>query len=65
MEKRRLKRSILFIIAFIFIFNIYQSSIKAISKIDSEENIAILVDLTEERLYLINKDKNTIVKNIA
>lgn len=43
----------------------YESSIKAISKVDSEENIAILVDLTEERLYLINKDKNTIVKKYS
>lgn len=65
MKKRRLKRSILFIIAFIFIFNIYEYSTKAISKVDSEENIAILVDLTEERLYLINKDKNTIIKKYS
>lgn len=43
----------------------YESSIKAISKVDSEENIAILVYITEERLYLINKDKNTIIKKYS
>lgn len=47
-------RGILFIFAIIFIFNICEYTAKADSKVDSKENLAILVDLTEERLYLFN-----------
>ncbi len=59
--------SFIFIIIFIiiFIFNVCGYSARAVSKVDSKENIAILVDITEEKPYLIDKDKNVIVKKYS
>lgn len=62
MKKRLISQGFLFVCAISFILNIYGYSVKAELKGNSNENIAILVDLTEEKLYLINKDKNVIVK---
>lgn len=61
MKRRKFIDKILFAIIIIFIFNICEYSARA----DSKENTAILVDLTEERLYLINKDKNVVVKKYS
>lgn len=65
MKKRLIMQGILFIIAIIFILNIFGYPVKADLDVNSNENIAILVDLTEERLYLINKDKNIILKKYS
>lgn len=65
MKTIRFMRVILFIFAIVFIFNICEYTTKADSKVDSKENLAVLVDLTEERLYLINEDKNKIVKKYS
>ena len=62
MKRKIFIRNILFVIIFIFIFNICEYTAKAELKADSDKNIAILVDLTEERLYLINTEKNIILK---
>lgn len=65
LNNKRFKKIIFFIIAIIFIFYVCEckgmASIKAVSK----KNLAILVDLTEERLYLIDKDKNIIMKKYS
>lgn len=65
MNNKRFIRDIFFIIAVIFIFNICEDKVKAESKADSSKNHAILVDLTEERLYLIDKEKNAILKKYS
>ncbi|EKQ57660.1 MULTISPECIES: L,D-transpeptidase family protein [Clostridium] len=65
MKKRSSIRSVFFVFIVIFIFNMCECSVEAYSKINSNESFAILVDLTEERLYLINKDKNIIVKKYS
>jgi hypothetical protein len=67
LNNKRYVRSIFFIIVVIYIFNVCEYKVKAVSKVDNKKNVAILVDLTEERLYLIDKEKNEIVKkyNIA
>lgn len=64
MNDKSFIRNIFFIVAVISIFNICEYKIKAASKADSSK-IAILVDLTEERLYLIDKEKNTILKKYS
>lgn len=51
------------IIIFIFIINVY--TVKAASKNDCNENLAILVDIGEEKLYLIDKEKNIILKEYS
>lgn len=65
LRRKSVIKSISFIITIIFILNICECTAKASSKFDSNENLAILVDLTEERLYLIDKDKNAIVKKYS
>ncbi len=65
MERRKFIRSILFVFIIIFIFNICKYTARADSKVDSKGNVAILVDLTEERIYLIDKDKNVIIKKYS
>lgn len=65
MKRKNILRSIFFIITIIFIFNICECPTKAESKVESNKNLAILVDLTEERLYLVNKEKNIIVKKYS
>ncbi|MDR3594669.1 MAG: L,D-transpeptidase family protein [Clostridium sp.] len=62
--KKHLK-SLFFVITIAFIFNICECTTKADSKVPPKENLAILVDLTEERLYLINKEKNIIAKKYS
>lgn len=65
MKNKSFVRSVLLIIAIILVFNICEHKARASIKADSKKNFAILVDLTEERLYLIDKDKNEIIKNIV
>lgn len=62
MKRRRFIKEILFLITMIFIFNIYECQAGADLKDATNKNIAILVDLTEERLYLINTEQNIILK---
>lgn len=65
MKRRLVMQGFLFIFTIIFILNISGYPVKAEFEVNSNENIAILVDLTEERLYLINKDKNIVVKKYS
>ena len=65
MIERKFRQGISFIFIIIFIFNVCGYSARAVSKVDSKENIAILVDITEEKPYLIDKDKNVIVKKYS
>lgn len=50
------------IIIFIFIFNTSGNAAEAVSRANSKESISILVDISEERLYLIDTEKNIILK---
>lgn len=65
MKRRLIMKGFLFIFTIIFILNLSGYPVKAEPEVNSNENTAILVDLTEERLYLINKDKNIIVKKYS
>ncbi len=67
LKRKRFTKKILFVVVIIFIFNISEHPVKSVSKIDSNKNISILVDISEERLYLIDTEKNIILKkyNIA
>lgn len=67
MKRRGCKKNIFFvsIIIFIFIFNISGFAVKAASKDNSNEELAILVDIGEERLYLIDTEKNIILKKYS
>lgn len=65
MKRRLIMQGFLFIFTIIFILNLSGYPVKAEPEVNSNENTAILVDLTEERLYLINKDKNIIVKKYS
>ena len=55
----------LFFIVIIFMINEREFIANAIPKDNSNKNLAILVDLTEERLYLINTEENVIVKKYS
>ncbi|GAA0765668.1 L,D-transpeptidase family protein [Clostridium subterminale] len=65
MKKKGFLRSVFFvnIIIFIFIINVY--TVKATSKNDCDKNLAILVDIGEEKLYLIDKEKNITLKEYS
>ena len=65
MKNKSFVKSVLLIIAIILVFNICEHKARASIKADSKKNFAILVDLTEERLYLIDKDKNEIIKKYS
>lgn len=65
LKNKSFVKSVLLIIAIILVFNICEHKAKASIKADSKKNFAILVDLTEERLYLIDKDKNEIIKKYS
>jgi hypothetical protein len=65
LKKNKVLRNIFFAVTIIFIFDILEYTAHAASKVDYNKNLAILVDLSEERLYLIDKDKNIIVKKYS
>lgn len=65
MKDKSFVGSVFLVIAIVFIFNICEYNVKASTKADSKKNLAIMVDLTEERLYLIDKDKNQIIKKYS
>lgn len=65
LKEKSIIKKVFFVITIIFILNICEYTAKASLKTNSDENLAILVDLTEERLYLIDKDKNAIVKKYS
>lgn len=58
-EKERVSKKCFFvsIIIFIFIINVY--TVKATSKTDCDENLAILVNIGEEKLGMELIDQNT------
>lgn len=58
-------KNIFFIIVVAFMFNICEYEVKASTNAEAKKDLAILVDLTEERLYLINKEKNQIIKKYS
>ncbi|MDD7795468.1 L,D-transpeptidase family protein [Clostridium sp. 'White wine YQ'] len=60
MKKTFFSKAICFLCVFIIISNI---TVIRSSASDKKNNSAILIDLSEERLYLINKDRNTIIKS--
>nr|WP_238885890.1 L,D-transpeptidase family protein [Clostridium sp. YIM B02551] len=60
MRKIFLKRAIYFLCVFSITSNV---PVIRSNASDKNNNNAILIDLNEERLYLINKDRNTIVKS--
>lgn len=64
MKRRRFIRNTILLIIFVFILNSLRYAVNAESKIHSNSNISILVDISEERLYLIDTEKNIILKNI-
>lgn len=65
MKRKRFVRNIIFISIIIFIFNISEYPVKAVSKVESNKDCAILVDLGEQRLYLIDTKKNIILKKYS
>jgi hypothetical protein len=65
LKKNKVLRNIFFAVTIIFIFDVLEYTAHAASKVDYNKNLAILVDLSEERLYLIDKDKNIIVKKYS
>lgn len=65
MTKKRTIRNILFLCIIIFIFNIGEYTVKARLTEDSKKNYYILVNLNEERLYLIDKENNVFLKKYA
>lgn len=62
MAKKRLLRNIFFIVTIIFIFNISEFTVKADSMVDANKKFAILVDVSEERIYLIDIKENEILR---
>lgn len=62
MKKRRFIRNIFCVSIIIFIFSISEHTVKSAPKDYSNKNLVILVDLSEERLYLIDTEKNVIVR---
>lgn len=65
MDNKGFIKNIFFIIVVAFMFNICEYRVKALTNDEAKKDIAILVDLTEERLYLINKEKNQIIKKYS
>lgn len=65
MKRKVFLRSVLFFSTIIFIFTIVEYTVKSDSKVDSSKNLVILVDLTEERLYLIDTENNIILKKYS
>lgn len=61
MKKKRFLSNI-FVSLIIIIFSIGVCTVKAAEKVDPNKNLAILVDIVEERLYLIDLDENVILK---
>ena len=62
MKRKRFIEKILFVVVIIFIFNINEYPVKSVSKINSNKKISLLIDISEERLYLIDTEKNIILK---
>lgn len=62
MRKSRFMRNIMIIYLVIFLFNLNEYTVKAATIDNPKSNLAILVDLSEERLYLVDKDNNVIIK---
>ncbi len=63
MKKSRIFTIVLCAIITILALNIELYNAKASVLKKKEENIAILVDLVDERLYLIDKENNLILKS--
>ncbi|NSB24298.1 L,D-transpeptidase [Clostridium saccharoperbutylacetonicum] len=62
MKGRTLIKNFILFLTFVFIFNMLRYTVEAKSKNYSKSNLSILVDISEERLYLIDSEKNIILK---
>ncbi len=65
MKRKKFLRNIFFVSTIVFIFSICEYTVKSASKVDSNKNLVILVDLSEQRLYLIETEKNIILKEYS
>lgn len=65
MKIKRSLRNISFVSIIILIFSIGEYSVKADSRVKLNKNIVILIDISEERLYLIDTEKNVILKKYS
>lgn len=65
MIKKGVLRNTFFVITVIFILNMCVYPPKSASAKNVNKNLSILVDLTEERLYLIDTEKNVILKKYS
>ncbi|SFD01817.1 L,D-transpeptidase family protein [Clostridium uliginosum] len=65
MKRKRFLRNIFFVVTIIFIFNISGYTVQSASKVDSNKNLVILVDLSEQRIYLVDTEKNIILKKYS
>lgn len=65
MERKRFLRNIFFVSIIIFLFSAGGYTVKAAPKVDSNKNLDILIDLGEERLYLIDVEENVILKKYS
>ncbi|GAA0076640.1 hypothetical protein UT300005_10180 [Clostridium sp. CTA-5] len=60
MKRKRFLRSIILGFIIIFIFNVSENTVKSISQGDFNNNLVILVDINEKRIYLVDEKKNII-----
>lgn len=65
MKRIRYLRSFFLISIIIFIFSIGEHNVKVDWEVDYNKNPVILVDFSEERLYLIDTEKNVILKKYS
>jgi hypothetical protein len=63
LKKVRFIKFIALICVTVFIFNICKYDVKSASLYKPKGNLSILIDLTEERLFLIDKENNLILKS--
>lgn len=64
LKNKKLLIVLLFILTIIFILNLNKDNVKSAITSSSNKNLMIIADTTEEKLYLIDTNKNIILKNI-
>lgn len=65
LKERRVLVVIRYIVIFLTVFNIVLYNGKSITSAKESGNLILLVDLVEERLYLIDQEQNTILKSYS
>jgi hypothetical protein len=65
LKNRKLIRNITFILIIIIILNVSKYYAKSTLKVDTNNNYSILVDIGDQRLYLIDRSKNMIIKKYS